>query len=206
MGLRLTPRDDAFYRLFGTAADNVVTGVGLLRELVAAQPPERESIAERIRTVEHAGDDTTQAIIERLDTSFVTPFDREDIYRLAIRVDDVLDYLEAASDLTVLYRIEEFPAGVAEQVALLCQSAELTARAMPGLRDLQGLTEFHRRINEIEDAADRVYRALLAELFNGEHDTLTVLKLKEIVDQLEAAADGFEHVADVIRSIAVKES
>ena len=206
MALRLTPRDNTFYALFTDAADNVVTGVGLLRELVAVRPEERAPIAERIRAVEHRGDDVTQAIIEHLDTSFVTPFDREDIYRLAIRVDDVMDYLEAASDLTVLYRVGEFPAGVAEQVALLCQSAELTARAMPGLRDLQGLTEFWRRVNEIEDAADGVYRGLLAELFNGGYDTLTVLKLKEIVDQLEAAADSFEHVADIVRSIAVKES
>jgi predicted phosphate transport protein (TIGR00153 family) len=206
MALRLTPRDDAFYRLFTQAADNIVTGVGLLRELVAAPSQDRPAIAERIRSVEHAGDDYTQAIIERLDTSFVTPFDRDDIYRLAIRVDDVIDFVEAASDLTVLYRVGEFPAGVAEQVSLLCRSAELTARAMPGLRGLHGLTEFHRRVNEIEDDADRVYRSLLAELFNGGYDPLTVLKLKEIVDQLEAAADGFEHVADVIRSIAVKES
>jgi hypothetical protein len=206
MALRLTPRDNTFYALFTDAADNVVVGVGLLRELVAAHSREREPIYARIRSTEHSGDDITQAIIERLDTSFVTPFDREDIYRLAIRVDDVLDYLEAAADLTVLYRVGEFPEGVAEQVALLCQAAELTARAMPGLRDLRGLTEFWRKINQIEDAADSVYRRLLAELFNGGYDTLTVLKLKEIVDQLEAAADGFEHVADIVRSIAVKES
>jgi hypothetical protein len=206
MAFRLAPRDDAFYKLFTQAADNLVVGVGLLRELVAAPSQDRPEIAEQLRTVEHVGDDATQAIIERLDTSFVTPFDREDIYRLAIRVDDVLDSMEAASDLTVLYRIEGFPAGVSEQVALLCQAAELTAGAMPGLRGLQGLTEFHRRVNEVEDAADKVYRSLLAELFNGDRDTLTVLKLKEIVDLLEAAADGFEHVADVVRSIAVKES
>ncbi len=206
MALRLTPRDNIFYVLFTNAADNVVDCVGLLRDLVSARPEEREPIAEQIRVVEHKGDDITQAIIERLDTSFITPFDREDIYRLAIRVDDVLDSMEAASDLAVLYQVGEFPAGVAEQVGLLCQSAELTARAMPGLRGLRGLTEFWREVNQIEDAADRVYRGLLAELFNGSYDTLTVLKLKEIVDQLEAAADGFEHVGDIVRSIAVKES
>jgi hypothetical protein len=206
MRLRLTPRDNVFYELFIDAADNVVAGVGLLRELVSAPSGQREPVAERIRAVEHRGDDIVQAIMERLDTSFVTPFDREDIYRLAIRLDDVLDFIEAAADLTVLYQVGDFPGGVAEQASLLCQSAELTARAMPALRDLQGLTEYWTRVNDVEDAADRVYRRLLAELFNGGRDTLTVLKLKEIVDNLESAADGFEHVADVVRSIAVKES
>jgi predicted phosphate transport protein (TIGR00153 family) len=206
MRLRLTPRDNAFYELFTDTADNVVAGVGLLRELVAAPSEQRAALAERIRAVEHRGDDLVQAIMERLDTSFVTPFDREDIYRLALRLDDVLDFMEAAADLTVLYQVGDFPPGVGEQVSLLCQSAELTARAMPGLRDLQGLTQYWTSVNDVEDAADRVYRRLLAELFNGGHDTLTVLKLKEIVDNLESAADGFEHVADVVRSIAVKES
>jgi hypothetical protein len=206
MGLRLTPRDNVFYRLFTEAADNVVTGVRLLRELVSAPSEQREQIAAQIKSVENKGDDLVKTIIERLDTSFVTPFDRADIYQLAIRLDDVLDDMEAAADLTVLYRIGDFPPDVEKQVALLCQAAELTARAMPGLRDLTGLTEFWQRANDIEDAGDHVYRCLLAELFDGERDALTVLKLKEIVDDLEAAADGFEHVADVVRSIAVKES
>jgi predicted phosphate transport protein (TIGR00153 family) len=206
MRLLPTPRDTRFYDLFTDAATNIVTGVGLLRELVTAPDAARDRIAKSMRDTEHAGDDLTHAIVEHLDKSFITPFDREDIYRLAVRLDDVLDFMEAAVDLAVLYDVHEFPPEMDEQVRLLCQAAELTQQAMPKLRDLTGLVPFWARINEIEDDADRVYRQLLARLFSGEFDTLTVMKLKEIVDQLEAAADGFEHLADVLHTIAVKES
>lgn len=206
MRLLRTPQDSRFYELFTAAATNIVTGVELLRELVDAPPADRPAIAERMRATEHAGDSITYDIVELLDRSFVTPFDRDDIYRLAVRVDDVLDDAEAAADLSVLYQIETFPPGVDAQVALLCQAAELTAQTMPRLRDLSGLVPFWAEVNQIEDDADRVYRRLLARLFSGEYDPLTVMKLKEIVDQLESAADGFEHVADVVHSMAVKEA
>ncbi|HKN99658.1 MAG TPA: DUF47 family protein, partial [Pseudonocardiaceae bacterium] len=198
--------DSRFYELFTDAAANIVTGVGLLRELIGAAPDDRPAIADRMRATEHAGDDITQNIVELLDRSFVTPFDRDDIYRLAVRVDDVLDYVEAAADLAVLYQVETLPPGVDAQVDLLCQAAELTAATMPRLRDLSGMVSFWAKVNEIEDDADRVYRRLLARLFSGEFDPLTVMKLKEIVDQLEFAADGFEHVGDVLHSMAVKEA
>lgn len=206
MRLLQTPRDARFFDLFTSAATNIVTGVGHLRRLVAAPAAERPEIAETMRSVEHAGDDLTHAIIEHLDKSFVTPFDRDDIYRLAVRMDDVLDYMEAAADLSVLYEVDEFPDGVATQVSLLCQAAELTERAMPQLRNLTGLVPYWVRVNELEDEADGAYRRLLALLFSGTYETLTVMKLKEIVDQLEAAADGFEHLADVLHSMAVKET
>jgi predicted phosphate transport protein (TIGR00153 family) len=206
MRLLPTPRDTRFYDLFAEAAHNLVTGVGLLRRLIAAPAEQRRQLADEMHATEHKGDDLTRAVVERLDRSFVTPFDREDIYRLAVRLDDVLDFMDAAADLSVLYGVDDFPDGVGEQVRLLCDAAELTAAAMPQLRDLTGLVPFWARINEVEDAADQVYRRLLARLFSGEFDPLTVMKLKEIVDQLEAAADGFEHVADVVHTIAVKES
>ena len=206
MRLLPKPQDSRFHELFTAAAANIVTGVGLLRELVDATPQDRPAIADRMRTTEHTGDDITHDIVELLDRSFVTPYDREDIYRLAVRVDDVLDYMEAAVDLSVLYQIQAFPPGVDDQVELLCQAAELTARTMPGLKDLSGLVPYWLRVNEIEDEADRVYRRLLARLFSGEFDPLAVMKLKEIVDHLESAADGFEHVADVLHSMAVKEA
>ena len=206
MRLLPTPRDTRFYDLFTAAATNIVVGVDHLRELVAAPAADRDRIAAQLHETEHVGDDLTRDIVHHLDKSFVTPFDREDIYRLAVRVDDVLDYLDAAAELAVLYRVEEFPAEVGDQVRLLGQAAELTAATMPSLRDLTGLVSYWEDVNQIEDDADRVYRRLLARLFSGEFDTLTVMKLKEIVDQLEAAADSFEHVADVLHTMAVKES
>jgi predicted phosphate transport protein (TIGR00153 family) len=204
--MRLTPRDTRFYELFGAAADNLLEGAELLGELVDTVPAERSVVATRIKAVEHAGDETTHAIMHALNTSFITPFDREDIAQLAGRLDDVLDAMEAAADLSVLYRIHELPRGVREQVALLRQAAELTVAAMPRLRTLRDLDNYWITINELENQADDVYRALLAELFNDGVDPVTILKVKEVVDQLEAAADAFEHVADVIQSIAAKES
>jgi predicted phosphate transport protein (TIGR00153 family) len=167
---------------------------------------ERAELARRMHELEHAGDDATHAIIEQLDRSFITPFDREDIYRLAVRLDDVVDYMDAAVDLTALYNPEALPDNVLLQVDVLEQCAKLTAEAMPRLATLRNLTDFWVRINELENEADQIYRRLLQFLFNGDHDPLTVMKLKEIVDQLESAADAFEHVADVVHSIAVKEA
>jgi len=206
MRLRLKPRDTRFFDLFSVAGTNVVAAVAVLREFVAAPPEARAELAMRMHDAEHAGDDATHAIIEQLDRSFVTPFDREDIYRLAVRLDDVIDFIDAAVDLATLYKLDELPDGVLAQVDVLDEMARLTESAMPRLATLQDLTNYWVKINELENDADRVYRRLLSFLFSGELDTLTVMKLKEIIDQLESAADAFEHVADVVHTIAVKES
>lgn len=204
--LRLKPRDNRFFDLFSVAGTNIATATEVLREFVTVPTEERTELAKRMHDLEHAGDDATHAIIEQLDRSFITPFDREDIYRLAVRLDDVVDYMDAAVDLTTLYNPEALPHNVLLQVDVLEQCAKLTAEAMPRLATLRNLTDFWVRINELENEADQIYRRLLQFLFNGDHDPLTVMKLKEIVDQLESAADAFEHVADVVHSIAVKES
>lgn len=206
MGLRLQPRDNTFFDLFSTAGANVGTSVELLREFVHAPEDQRPELARRMHESEHAGDDTTHAIIEQLDRSFITPFDREDIYRLAVRLDDVIDYLDAAVDLATLYHVGALPDGVHAQVELLSRAASQTAVAMTKLAKPHNLTEYWVEINELENEADQVYRRLLSWLFSGELEPLEVLKLKEIIDQLEQAADAFEHVADVVHTIAVKES
>ncbi|HEU4329768.1 MAG TPA: DUF47 family protein [Lapillicoccus sp.] len=206
MRIRLTPRENSFYSMFATSGRNLMEGAGLLKELLGADLSERKSIAERMRSCEHAGDEATHAIMRELNESFVTPFDREDIYRLASSLDDVMDYMEAAVDLVVLYNIAELPPEIADQVDVLERAAELTAEAMPRLRSMKDLSEFWIELNRLENQADQVYRRILAKLFSGEYDALTVLKLKEVVDQLEAAADAFEHVANTVETIAVKES
>jgi predicted phosphate transport protein (TIGR00153 family) len=192
--------------MFATSANHLVTGAKLLTELLGADVAARADIAELMRAAEHAGDDATHAIYRQLNLSFITPFDREDIYRLAGNLDDVMDAMDAAVDLVVLYKIEQLPRGVADQVEVLERAAELTAEAMPRLRTMKNLTEYWIEINRLENQADQVYRNLLAHLFSGEYDPVTILKLKEVVDQLEAAADAFEHVANSVETIAVKES
>jgi predicted phosphate transport protein (TIGR00153 family) len=204
--VRFTPRNNSFYAMFAVSGQNLVVGAGLLKELLGADLPDRKAIADKMREAEHDGDEATHAIMRELNESFITPFDREDIYRLASSLDDVMDAMEAAVDLVVLYQIGVLPPEVADQVDVLERAAELTAEAMPRLRSMKDLSEFWIELNRLENQADQVYRRLLARLFNGEYDALTVMKLKEVVDQLEAAADAFEHVANTVETIAVKES
>jgi predicted phosphate transport protein (TIGR00153 family) len=142
----------------------------------------------------------------KVNSSFITPFDREDIYRLASKLDDCMDRMEAAADLIVLYRIGDLPQGITAQVAVLARMSELTAEAMPRLRAMGDLPEYWSEISRLENEADQAYRRLVAELFNNGKDAITVLKLKEIIDELEAAADAIETAAHTVESIAVKES
>ncbi|TCO59299.1 DUF47 domain-containing protein [Actinocrispum wychmicini] len=206
MRLRLRPRDTTFFTLFVKAGANISDSVEVLRQYVNAPPEQHQELSQRMHEVEHAGDEATHDILDHLNRAFITPFDREDIYRLAVRLDDVIDFIDAAVDLATLYQLRDLPAGVHTQVELLCQAAALTVEAMPKLAKPSTLDTYWVRVNDLENEADQVYRRLLSWLFSGELDTLTVLKLKEIVDQLESAADAFEHVADVVHTIAVKES
>ena len=141
-----------------------------------------------------------------LNQTFVTPFDRDDIYGLASSLDDCMDFMEEAGDLIVLYKIEELPPLVSDQVDVLQRCAELTAEAMPRLRSMQDLSEYWVEINRLENEADRTYRKLLAEMFNNGTDAIELMKLKEVVDALEHAADAFEKVANTVETIALKES
>ena len=206
MRLRLTPRENVFYELFTASAANLLEGAQTLRQLINAAPHEREELHRTLRDEEHRGDDRTHSILREVNSTFVTPLDREDIYRLAGRLDDVMDFFEAAGDLIVLYQLETLPRELQEIADLLVRAAELTALAMPRLKSLQNLSDYWIEINRLENDADKLHRRFVARLFNGETDALTVLKLKEIAEQLEAAADAFENVADTVETIAVKES
>jgi predicted phosphate transport protein (TIGR00153 family) len=206
MRLRLQPRDTKFFDLFADSGTAINACVEVLREFVNAPPERHPELAQRMHEVEHAGDEATHNILNQLNRSFITPFDREDIYRLAVRLDDVIDFIDAAVDLATLYQVGELPDGVHAQVELLSQLAALTAEAMPKLAKPDGLNSYWVRVNELENQADQVYRRMLTWLFSGELDPLSVMKLKEVIDQLESAADAFEHVADVVHTIAVKES
>jgi predicted phosphate transport protein (TIGR00153 family) len=192
--------------MFAASADNLVTGSKLLLELLGSDIDARPEIAERMRAAEHAGDDCTHAILHQLNSSFITPFDREDIYALASSLDDVMDFMEEAVDLVVLYDIQQLPQGIEQQIEVLARAAELTAEAMPNLRTMANLTEYWIEINRLENQADQIHRKLLAHLFSGQYEAIEVLKLKQVVDVLEEAADAFEHVANTVETIAVKES
>jgi predicted phosphate transport protein (TIGR00153 family) len=155
---------------------------------------------------EHRADEATHAIIRRVNQTFVTPFDREDIYGLASGLDDVMDFMEEAVDLVLLYDIHHLPGEVADLVQVIQRCADLTAESMPRLQTMKDLDEYWIEINRLENAGDKGYRKILAKLFGGEYEALEVLKLKDVVDSLESAIDAFETVANVIEQISVKES
>jgi predicted phosphate transport protein (TIGR00153 family) len=205
--MRLTPRDTTFFDLFAESASHLVRGAELLGHLLGAAPgEERAAVAQQLVDAEHAADESTHAIMRRMNSTFVTPFDREDIYSLASGLDDCMDFMEAAAELVVLYKVDVLPAGVSEQVAVLQRQAELTAAAMPRLRAMRDLADYWVEINRLENTADRIYRSLVADLFEREKDAIELLKVKEVIEQLEFAADAFEKVAHTVEQLAAKES
>ena len=211
MAFRLTPHERAFYPLFTRAAENIAGAADLLATLVAAEPDGRPAVARLVKESEVAGDELTHEIMVKLNKTFVTPFDREDIHRLASALDDVLDAIEEAADRIVLYRLGTLPAGIAEQVEVLRRAALVTAEAMPRLEKMAELQDYWIQVNSLEEEADAIYRSLLGNLLAPPAsapptDVLTVLKTKEIVETLEEAADAFETVANTVESIAVKEA
>jgi uncharacterized protein len=202
---RLTPRDHTFYDMFTEAGRNVAGAATTLGGLVdPAMDP--TAVASAMREHEHVGDTVTHRIMRQLNTSFITPFDREDIYRLAAALDDVVDAMEAAADFVVLADVGALPKLMAEQISLLQRASTETADAMSRLATLKNLEPYWIEVNRLENEADRVYRKLLSKLFSGDYDALKTMKLREVADELEAAADALEHVAHAVESIAVKES
>lgn len=205
MRLKFRPVDSSFYDLFSEAAAHLVVGSQLLSEMLSAGNSKAE-IAQRMREAEHAADETTHSIIRRVNSTFVTPFDREDIYSLASALDDVMDMMDEAVDLVLLYEVTSLPPETTQQVEVLQRCAELTAAAMPMLESMGSLDEYWIEINRLENTGDKSYRRILANLFSGEFEALEVMKLKDIVESLEGAIDAFEKVANIVEQIAVKES
>jgi predicted phosphate transport protein (TIGR00153 family) len=204
----LRPTEGAFYELFTRAAANLVKGTALLQEL-ALPDADVQSVSERLEDIEHDSDQITHDLYKKINSTFVTPFDRSDIYQLGSQLDDVMDHLEAVGSLLYLYgltKLPSLPREMHELVEVLDKQARLTADAMPRLRSMKGLEEYWIECNRLENDGDRVYRMLLVRLFSGEYDALTVLKMKEVADELEAACDAFEHVANTVETITVKES
>ena len=205
MRLKFRPVDSTFYDLFSESAHHLLTGAGLLAEMLGADG-DREDIARRMREAENAADETTHAIIRRVNTTFVTPFDREDIYSLASGLDDIMDMMDEVVDLILLYEVKELPSDLSTQVEVIQRCSEITADAMPKLQSMQDLEEYWIEINRLENAGDKNYRRTLAKLFSGDYKAIEVLKLKDIVESLEGAIDAFEKVANTVEQIAVKES
>lgn len=205
MRFSLRPKEDAFFDLLRTAADIGVEAVRTFDTFVD-RVDLRETLVKKLRDYEHTGDEATRSIVNKLNTSFITPFDHEDIYQLAVSLDDVLDLVDSASDHVVLYGLGELPGGVKRQTAALVKASELTADAMPKLRRITELSDYWTAIKALESEADREHRRLLAKLFSGAYEALEVMKLKEVIDDLEDAVNAYERVAKTVEAIAVKET
>ena len=207
MKLRIFPREESYFDLFDEVVANLVDAGRYLLDMVE-DFVDPEMKAKRLVEAEHEGDRLTHAIYSRLNTTFITPFDREDIHDLAGQLDDVLDAIEAAADMLVLHKVTEPLDAVVEQVRLIDRAARATA---DGIRNLRGLKQDPLRdylinINELEDAGDRLYRRARADLYNfdAEHPARYLLIWKDIVEQLEEALDHFEHVANTVETVIIK--
>lgn len=205
MKLKVSQRPDAFFDLFVESGENLRAATGELRSMVHDYT-DIELKARRIQEREHEGDEVTHAIIRQLNTTFVTPMDREDIYQLATALDDVMDAVEAAADLFVLHNIEAPLPEMKLQVDVLDRAAEQTDQALRAFRNLKRdeLEPYWVEINSLENEGDRLYRRAVAGLFSGDHRAMDVLRWKEVIETLEEALDGLENVANVIESAVLK--
>jgi predicted phosphate transport protein (TIGR00153 family) len=202
---RLFPREESFYDLFVDQARVLVQGGDLLRDLVTNWNGVHEK-ARRLHDLEHELDELTHEVMRRLNTTFVTPLDREDIHELGSRMDDVMDHMDAAADLLVLHKIEKPLPEMLAQSDLLQRACVTTLEAMRTLPRFDELREYWVEINRLENEADRVYRRGIADLFSGDYKAMDVLKWKDIIDELEAAMDEVEDVANTLEGIALKQA
>jgi predicted phosphate transport protein (TIGR00153 family) len=207
MRLRIFPRDESFFDLFEAAADNMAESARLLDELLR-DFVDPELKAKRLVEHEHEGDRITHAILTRLNSTFITPFDREDIYTLAAQLDDIVDAVEEAADMLVLHKVEEPIEPVREQARIILKAAGETARGLRHLRklDQRRLRAYQLAVTELEEEGDRVYRRARADLYNfdAEHPARYVLVWKDIIEQLEEALDSLDHVTHTVESIVLK--
>jgi predicted phosphate transport protein (TIGR00153 family) len=204
MRLRLIPREESFFDLFEEMAGKVQQGAEGLLDLLRDYR-DLDIKAGRVVDIEHEGDEITHELVRRLNTTFVTPFDREDIHKLASNLDDVLDHVEAAAEYLQLHKIENPLPQMVALAEILLQAAVTTATAMPGLRKMKNLDAYWVEINRLENDGDRAYRRTIAELFSGDYKAMDVLKYKDIIEEIEQAIDRLEDVANTIESIVMKQ-
>ena len=204
MRLALIPRTSEFFDLFGQAGDNALEAARLVEKRFREFPNGQVRQAD-VKALEHRGDELTREIVELLNTQYITPFDREDIYELAKAIDDVVDHLENASDLLGLYKVDSVLEPAVEQCRVLALAVEHLAKGISELRRLQRVQAHIVEVKGLEDEADRIVRSAIAGLFegNGAH-VMTVIRWKDIFEALEEAVDACETAADLVGNIVVK--
>jgi predicted phosphate transport protein (TIGR00153 family) len=201
--LRLIPKEEKFFADFVALADRIVSGATLLERMLASEPPAWET-ALQIKQIEGECDGLTHNIIQRLNRTFVTPIDREDIHALATSLDDVMDAIDAAANVVRRFQISTLRYGARELASLTWQSAMQVRVAVEALEKREGVHERAVEVNRLENAADDVHDEALRRLFDEEKNAITVIKWKEMLDLLEEATDRCEDVANVLEGVVVK--
>ncbi len=202
--MHLLPKDEHFFELFRRQAAYAVEAADTILAIADAESPDWQDVWRRVHEIENRGDTTTHECLTRLYQTFVTPFDPEDIHELSERLDDTLDALDEVVRTLHVVRPAKTPKAFPDFARLLRSGAAACAAAVEGLVSKKDVNPLLVEVHNIEDEADALYDSVTAALFETEQDALTLIKLKEIYDALEAAADTFEEAAHIIEQIALK--
>ena len=197
------PKEREFFDLFEEAGANIVRAAALLERMLDKWPDKGE-LAREVVVCEQEGDRITHDIIQRLNQTFVTPIDREDIYALASGLDDIVDWIEEVADFFALYRIEAPMSQAVQQARILNLACQQVAKAIPRLRGFEDIHHFTVEINRYENEGDRVVREALANLFEAGIDPMVVIRWKDLFERLEEAIDATERVANILEGITIK--
>jgi uncharacterized protein len=203
--LSLLPRDSGFFELFIEAGQNTLAAARLLDEMMGSWPDDG-GLGREVLKAEQEGDRITHDIIQRLNSTFVTPIDREDIYGLATRMDDIVDYTEEAADFLALYKIEAPMAQAQALTKVLVQACEQLAEGLEHLPDFKGLDKYWIEIHRLENEGDRISRDAVASLFSNGIDPMVVIRWKDMFAVLENAIDATETAAQILEGIVIKNS
>ena len=204
MRLRLKPQNTAFFDLFAAASANVVQTAELLKELLGTFPEDGRGLIAKIKEREHEGDRLTTELVGLVNRTFVTPFDRDDIFNLAHVLDDICDLIDEASANLELYDVRRIPERAREQADVIVRAAHKLNDAVLCLNGFKDATRHVEELRDLEDEGDRLVRQAVAELFRSGQDALSIIRWKDIHEQLEEAVDGFQSAADVLEAVLVK--
>jgi predicted phosphate transport protein (TIGR00153 family) len=200
---RLIPRDEQFFDLFNQLAEHLKTAADLLNQLFAA-PQRTAELVKQIKDVEHQADVLTLSINTRIDKSFITPIDREDIHLLASRLDDVIDRLDGTARRVVMLHINEVREPAKRMASVICQAAEHIAIAVTAIRRPSEVSAQASQIKKLEEEGDAIYHDAVGALFSGTPDPIEVIRWKEVYETLEIAIDLCMGVANAVHSISIK--
>ena len=202
---RLIPRETKFFEMFGEVANNLIRAAKVLSDCLHHYDYEKlPAVVEKIKEIEHHGDEMTHHILVKLNQTFITPFDREDIHLLTSSLDDVLDFINGASDRLLTYKIVQPSPSAKILAGIILKQTEELGKAVSLLSKNGKLMTHCVEVNRLENEADQVSREAIGRLFDGDYDPITLIKLKELLEILETATDKAEDVANVLETVVLK--